>query len=135
MPLKLDLATPADAPRIAEIHMAAFGPNAMLRAQFPSPQVRRALQGCIEHKALVDIDDPKTTVLVVRDIRDDEAQQEKVPPAVAFAKWSHPIGQDENYTEPPWVWPEGTDMGVLNAWTDTTEGAEDRIMAGNPCYR
>ena len=54
-----------DAPRIAEIHMAAFGRNAMLHAQFPTPATREALQTCIRDKAVADIEDPKTTVLVV----------------------------------------------------------------------
>jgi hypothetical protein len=64
-PLLMRLATRQDAPRIAEIHMAAFGTNAMLLAQFPTPAIRQALQISIENKALADIDDPKTTVLVV----------------------------------------------------------------------
>lgn len=58
-------ATRQDAPRVAEIHMAAFGHNAMLLAQFPTPSIRQRLQTCIEDKALADIDDPNTTVLVV----------------------------------------------------------------------
>lgn len=131
MPLKLDLATPADAPRIAEIHMAAFGPNAMLRAQFPSPQVRRALQKSIENKALADIRDPKTTVLIVRDVKNPE---ERTWLTVAFAKWSHPIEEGEDYTEPPWVWPDGTDMGVLNAWTEALEKASSQVVGSDPCY-
>lgn len=45
--------------------MAAFQHNAMLRAQFPTPTIRKSLQACIEDKALADIDDPKITVLVV----------------------------------------------------------------------
>lgn len=63
--LRLHTATREDASRIAEIHMAAFGPNAMLHAQFPTPIIRQELQKCIEKKALADIDDSKTTVLVV----------------------------------------------------------------------
>lgn len=63
--LHIRAATREDAPRIAEIHMAAFGPNAMLRAQFPTPAIRQGLQTCIENKAVADIDDPKTSVLVV----------------------------------------------------------------------
>lgn len=54
-----------DASRIAAIHMAAFGPNAMLHAQFPTPAIRKGLQTCIEEKALADMDGPKITVLVV----------------------------------------------------------------------
>lgn len=54
-----------DAARIAEIHMAAFKDNAMLRAQFPTPTIRKSLQICIEDKTLADINDPKISVLVV----------------------------------------------------------------------
>lgn len=63
--LHLRAARREDVHRIAEIHMAAFGPNAMLHAQFPTPPTRKALQSCIANKALADIDNPKTTVLVV----------------------------------------------------------------------
>lgn len=63
--LHIRVATPQDAPRIAEIHMAAFGPNAMLHAQFPTPAIRQGLQTCVEDKALADINDQNTTVLVV----------------------------------------------------------------------
>ncbi len=63
--IQIRAATRRDATRVAEIHMAAFGRNAMLHAQFPTPAIRQGLQTCIEDKALADIDDPKTTVLVV----------------------------------------------------------------------
>lgn len=63
--LQMRFATREDAPRIAEIHMAAFKHNTMLHAQFPTPAVRRGLQVAIENKALADIDDPKASVLVV----------------------------------------------------------------------
>jgi len=68
MPLYLSHATQEDAPRIAEIHMAAFASNGMLLAQFPTPEVRVALQSCIENKALADIKDDKISVLIVRDV-------------------------------------------------------------------
>ncbi|KAL7625835.1 hypothetical protein AAE478_005058 [Parahypoxylon ruwenzoriense] len=132
MPLEISLATHADAPRIAEIHMTAFGDNAMLRAQFPSPSVREALQRSIELKALADIDDPKISVLVVKD---PQYQQESNYGVVAFAKWSHPVYEGESYAEPPWIWPEGTDHDVLAAWTKKMEEAQERALGTNPCYR
>jgi len=46
--------------------MAAFNPNAMLLAQFPTPEARRGLLESIRVKALADIADPKISVLVVR---------------------------------------------------------------------
>jgi len=70
MPLHLSLATPEDAPRIAEIHMAAFATNGMLLAQFPTPEIRAALQISIEEKALADIKDDKISVLVVREMNE-----------------------------------------------------------------
>lgn len=150
MPLLLMPALCADAGRIAEIHMAAFSSNAMLRAQFPMPALRESLQNTIELKALADIDDPKTTVLVVRDVPDnetDQAQHESLTrelnganarlrdPVVAFAKWSHPVADGEDYTEPPWLWPKGTNWEVLESWTKKTEEAQQRALGQRPCYR
>lgn len=151
MPLVLTLAHRADAGRIAEIHMAAFGPNMMLRAQFPTPAVRQALQRCIEMETLAEIDDPKTTVLIVRESPDDEqltsaqsgpliqskdkAEQERKGRAIAFAKWAHPVTDEEDYVEPPWMWPEGTDRNVLENWMRKTEEAQERALGRTPCYR
>jgi hypothetical protein len=151
MPLVPTFAHHADAGRIAEIHMAAFGSNVMLCAQFPTPAVRQALQKSIEMKVLADIDDPKTTVLVVRDSPDDEqpssaqsasliqnkdkTEQERKGRAIAFAIWIHPVTDEEDYIEPPWVWPEGADRNVLENWTRKTEEAQERALSRTPCYR
>ncbi|OTB00275.1 hypothetical protein M426DRAFT_324423 [Hypoxylon sp. CI-4A] len=126
MPLILSEANHTDAYRISEIHMATFGSNKMLLAQFPMPALHEPLRKCIEMKALADIDDPKTTVLVVR----EESGQ-----AVAFAKWAHPVTPDEDYVEPPWIWPEGTNMEVLEGWTKKTEEAQQKALGETPCYR
>lgn len=127
MALEICLATTADAGRIAEIHMAAFGANELLVAQFPTPEVRRSLRLCIEQKALADIKEPKVTVLVAETAEPYET--------VAFAKWSHPVQAGENYAETPWVCPEGTDLAVLGAWTAMMEDAEGDILGSTPCYR
>ncbi|ROT35136.1 putative GNAT family acetyltransferase [Sodiomyces alkalinus F11] len=135
MPLQRDYAIPADARQIAEIHMAAFGANAMLQATFPTPSVRAALHETIRAKAAADIQDPRITVLVVRESDTCTQQPHTVPRVVAFAKWSHPVRQGEDYTESPWVWPEGTDRAILDAWTNATEEAQERVLGGRPCYR
>uniref|UniRef100_A0A0B7K9Y3 N-acetyltransferase domain-containing protein n=1 Tax=Bionectria ochroleuca TaxID=29856 RepID=A0A0B7K9Y3_BIOOC len=132
-PLLMRLATRQDAPRIAEIHMAAFGTNAMLLAQFPTPAIRQALQISIENKALADIDDPKTTVLVVAVGSDDP--EKSLDNVISFAKWSHPVDPSEGYVEPPWIWPEGTDLETLAAWTARAAEAETRSLGSTPCYR
>ncbi|KAF3067125.1 hypothetical protein GL218_08902 [Daldinia childiae] len=148
MPLSLSVAELTDAARIAEIHMAAFGSNAMLLAQFPTPAVRNALKKSIELKALADIDDLKTTVLVVRDssselhnnstISGDNEQtyeRRRKEQVIAFAKWSHPVRLDEDYVEPPWIWPTGTNLDILNDWAKKTEAAQSRALGNTPCYR
>ena len=126
MPLHVSAAPETDASRIAAIHMAAFGTNAMLLAQFPTPAIREKLQICIAEKALADIKDPKIAVLVIRD--EDEV--------ISFAKWSLPVRQDgETYAEAPWLWPEGTDWEVLDRWAGVVESAKDRVIGQVPCYR
>ncbi|KAL8668714.1 MAG: hypothetical protein Q9168_006672, partial [Polycauliona sp. 1 TL-2023] len=57
--------------------MAAFGSNALLLAQFPTPDVRTQLKDCIARKAAEDILDPNIAVIVAR-------HQDKI---VSFAKW------------------------------------------------
>ena len=129
MPLHVSPASKTDAPRIAAIHMAAFGTNAMLLAQFPTPTVRERLQNCIAAKALADIADQNIAVLVVRD---DVNGTDKV---ISFAKWSLPARQGEVCMEAPWLWPEGTSLGVLEEWTGVVEDAKERVMGEEACYR
>ena len=93
MALILSTAVESDADRIAATHMAAFGLNMMFQAQSVTPTVRDGLRTCIARRALDDIRDPKTAVLVVRD-------QNEI---VSFAKWHLPVLESESYVEPPWA--------------------------------
>lgn len=54
---------------------------------------------------------------------------------IAFAKWSHPVTPGENYVEPPWVWPEGTDLDILEAWTVKVDEAARSSVGDAPYYR
>ncbi|KAI0454715.1 putative GNAT family acetyltransferase [Xylaria acuta] len=161
MPLKLYPAVPTDAGRISEIHIAAFASNAMLLAQFQTPEVRKRLRESIRMKALADIEDPKITVLVVRDILQDSdtlymreaegdsythsdfniirnwsnSEESQAGKVIAFAKWSHPVGKDEKYEETAWVWPPGTNMNILESWGRATEEAQEQSVGDQPCYR
>lgn len=130
--LDMRIATPEDAPRIAEIHMAAFGSNAMLHAQFPTPAIREGLQRSVEEKALADIHDSSTTVLVVTS---SDCLDGNVGAIVAFAKWSHPVPRGQDSAEPPWIWPEGTDLDTLDAWISRAAEIEGRCISDKPCYR
>ena len=125
MALDLSMAVESDADRIAAVHMAAFASNEMLRAQFPTPSAREQLRLCIARKAVDDIQDPKTAVLVVRSEGD----------IISFAKWSLPILESEEYVESPWSWPEETDLAVLNGWMEIVESAKQRVLGNAPCYR
>ncbi|MCJ1336726.1 hypothetical protein MMC09_002004 [Bachmanniomyces sp. S44760] len=46
-------------------------------------------------------------------------------------------GEDEEqeYEEAPWVWPEGTDMEILEEWTRRVDAAGEVVMGRRPCYR
>jgi len=129
MPLTLSIATEAEAEsvaqRIADIHMNAFGSNYMLLAQFPTPAVREGLRQSIFRKAIDDINDSKTTVVLVKD--GDEI--------ISFAKWVDPIREGESYEEPPWHWPEGTRLDILDDWTGRVEKASDEVLGSRPHYR
>ena len=126
MPLKLSFAVEDDAPRIGDIHMAAFATNEMLLAQFPTPIIREALREAVARKAADDIRDPHTSVLLVQDteLRDE---------VISYAKWSQPTSTDKN--EAPWVWPEGTRLDILDRWTERVETAKTNVLGERSCYR
>lgn len=126
MILSLSTAKEADSDCIAAIHVAAFGANALLRAQFPTPSAREALELCIARKALDDIRDPRIAVLVVRD------QSGEI---ISFAKWSLPMFDSATYLESPWTWPQETNFACLNEWTEKIERATQKILGGAPCCR
>ncbi|MCJ1344462.1 hypothetical protein MMC31_002665 [Peltigera leucophlebia] len=126
MPLKLTFASEDAASRIADIHMAAFATNGMLLAQFPTSAIRDGLRDSIARKALDDIRDPHTAVLLVQD---SELEGE----IISFAKWSLPSSTSDN--EAPWIWPEGTRFDILDQWTQRVEGAKSKVLGDEPCYR
>ena len=129
MKSRVTTATETDADRIADVHMAAFGSNALLHAQFPTPSVRTQLRDSIAAKAAADIRDPNIAVVVVRDLENQ---------IMSFAKWSMPVAATEQgqgtYAETPWRWPEGTNFAVLDEWTARMENAKQRFVGERPAY-
>lgn len=125
--LTLIEASEDDATRIADIHMAAFGSNLMLLAQFPTPAIRDKLRVTLREKVVDEIRDPQWAVLVVCD---DTGK------IISFAKWRRPIPESEwgVYVEAPWKWPEGTRLDVLEEWTWKVEEAGERLLGRTPCY-
>jgi hypothetical protein len=127
---QVELAAESDARRIAEIHMATLGSNHMLIAQFPTPEARNGLFTSIEEKAKADIRDPETAVLVAIDARQMGTRQ-----IIAFAKWSLPVLEERKDEEPPWDWPLGTDLAVLEGWMARAEVASRQVLSSAPAFR
>ena len=120
--------TPAaepDASRIADIHMAAFASNALLLAQFPTPEIRTQFRDCIASKTAADIRDPNIAVLVARD------QEDQI---ISFAKWSLPVTDQGTDAETPWRWPAGSNLPVLEAWAARMEEAHRRVVGERLSY-
>jgi hypothetical protein len=125
--LTLSEASEDDAARIADIHMAAFGTNLMLLAQFPTPASRDELRVTLREKAVDEIRDPQWTVLVVCD---DTGK------IISFAKWKRPVPESEldRYIEKPWKWPTETRFDILEEWTSKVEEAGNMLLGTTPCY-
>ena len=125
MVLEVTAATKSDADRIADIHMAAFGTNMLLLAQFLTLAIRDQLRDCIAQKASDDLRDPNIAVRIVRD-------HDQI---IAFAKWSLPVSTSKTYEEAPWNWPQGTNYSVLDEWTEKSEAVKERILGNSLSYR
>jgi hypothetical protein len=98
-------------------------------------------------KTRADIEDVKTTVLVTwivdeatADPRSHGARNRSLDARphdgkiIGFAKWAHPTDPQDDYQEPAWIWPEGTEHDVLNDWARVMEEAEHAAIGSEPCY-
>jgi sialic acid synthase SpsE len=89
--------------------MDAFSSNALIRAIHAADEGLRDLHKAVEMKALADIKDAKTTVIIVRDVNEGTAASESNiaierstnGDIIGFAKWTHPMHPSEIYTPPP----------------------------------
>ncbi|KAH7087551.1 hypothetical protein FB567DRAFT_525211 [Paraphoma chrysanthemicola] len=120
MSFRLQIAQPDDVPRITQIYMDAFSSNAIIRAIHACDEGLNDLRQAVAEKALADIRDAKTTVLVAKyqdneiGLKRPEQAPEKVrkdlavvresindTQVIAFAKWAHPVVPDE-HVFPTW---------------------------------
>jgi predicted N-acetyltransferase YhbS len=140
MEFRLSIAQPRDASRITQIHMDAFGSNAIIRAIHAADPELEELRRAVEDKILADTQDEKITVLVVRA---DTPPGDKVEGAkrvvaagdiIAFAKWTHPIHPGEHYTPPSWNLPKSTNQNILGPWRKEVERVEAKIIGDTPRY-
>jgi hypothetical protein len=153
MMFQLELAQSDDATRIAEIHMNAFGSNALIRAIHAADEDLRDLFKAVENKALADMRDVKTTVLVVRHVNgntvnseidmsgagpgnevDNTVTRDARGDVVGFAKWTHPIYPSDDYSPPLWNLPESTDLEILRPWRIQVEKVEEEVIGQTPRY-
>jgi hypothetical protein len=146
MSFQLEIARPEDAPRITQIHMDAFGSNALICAIHATDSELNELRKAVEMKALADMGDSKTTVLVVRHV--ENIASERSPGAstergdtrsdahdiVGFSKWIHPYHPYDNYAPPSWTLPKTTDWKILRPWIAEVQKVEEEIIGSTPRF-
>lgn len=149
--LILTPAIPADAPRIAELHMAGFGNDPILLAAFPTPAVRDALQRDLEARTVREIGSSRMSVLVVRCVEyegeekhdegrgvDGVEEGKRKSTVVSLAKWAHPMAEAEegqHVEEQPRARPEGTVVRILERYHEELEKVQSKVIGKTPCYR
>jgi hypothetical protein len=123
--------------------MDAFSSNAIIRAIHSVDKDLKDWRKSVEKKALADIHDEKTTVLVVRYHEEDRAEMAHESSAetrnrhsdiIGFAKWTHPFRSEDEYTPPVWKVPESTDQRILRPWLDEVQKVEADIIGETPRY-
>jgi hypothetical protein len=146
MSFRLEIARPDDAPRITQIHMDSFGSNALIRAIHATDLELSELRKAVEMKALADMEDSKTTVLVVRHVNiitserslgastEEGNTRSESRDIVGFAKWIHSYHPDDKYTPPSWTLPKTTDWKVLRPWIAEVQKVEEQIIGSTPRF-
>jgi hypothetical protein len=121
------------------MHMDALGSNAVICAIHAEDEDLAELREAVEAKALADMNDEKTTVLVDHAVtapsgQDDEDGRSAAPTEdiITFAKWTHPIHPSEDCTPPAWNLPRSTDRDILRLWIEEVERVEAKIIGNTP---
>jgi len=118
--------TTADAPRIAEIHLAAMDLNPLLHVQFPTPESLVSLREFLVMYTAGQLTSPKSGVLVARDAETDRA--------VAFVKWESPFHHEEFKLEEDLQYSKGCCRQYLDGYVALAEEAKKRSFGDRPCY-
>ncbi|KAL2197858.1 hypothetical protein P885DRAFT_68073 [Corynascus similis CBS 632.67] len=117
----------ADAPRIAEIHLAAMDANPLLHAQFPAPESLKSLQRFLEVNTVEQLRDPSTGVLVARD--------PETGIIAGFVKWSSPSHPEKTKLESGDLRDlKGCRPEFLECYVSLAEEAKKRCFGNQPCY-
>ncbi|KAK4149069.1 hypothetical protein C8A00DRAFT_47244 [Chaetomidium leptoderma] len=117
-----------DAPRIAEIHLAAMDANPLLHAQFPAPESLKALEQFLEAYTVQQLRDSGSGVLVARDV--------DTGVVVGFAKWDSPTHPENVKLESGDMrYLEGCQRAFLDGYASLAEEAKRRCFPDQACYR
>ena len=118
----------ADAPRIAEIHLAAMDANPLLHAQFPSPESLQSVRRYLEAYTAEQLRSADSGVLVARD--------PETGAVAAFAKWDSPAHPEDVKLESGDLrYLEGCRREFLDGYAALAEQAKKRCFGDRPCYR
>jgi hypothetical protein len=129
MMFQLEVARPEHAPRITQIHIDAFGTNAIVRAIHAADRGFQELCKAIERKALADMADSNTTVLIARNAGGNADDLSNI---IGFAKWVAPIHPEEQHFTPPWDLEKTADWEILGPWIEIAQKVEDEIIGNTP---
>ncbi|KAL2166109.1 hypothetical protein VTG60DRAFT_3292 [Thermothelomyces hinnuleus] len=117
----------ADAPRIAEIHLAAMDANPLLHAQFPASESLKSLQQFLEADTAEQLRDPSSGVLIARD--------PETGVIAGFAKWNSPSHPEMVKLESGSLRDlEGCRREFLDRYVSLAEEARERCFGDQPCY-
>ncbi|KAK4241769.1 acyl-CoA N-acyltransferase [Achaetomium macrosporum] len=118
----------ADAPRIAEIHLAAMDSNPLLHAQFPTPESLESLQQFLRAYTAEQLQNAASGVFVARD--------PDTGLIAGFMKWdspSHP--EDVKLESGDLRYLEGCRREFLDGYAALATEAKSRCFGDEPCYR
>jgi ribosomal protein S18 acetylase RimI-like enzyme len=127
MTITINLAKLEDAARIAELHIQAFSPNALMQAIHGPPSTWQALQKSAEEKFRADMQNANMSVLVARE--DDEEME-----VVGYAVWVHPEEERARAPLPSWNLPESTNWDVLRPWKEEAGKVAEGVIRDTVHY-
>ncbi|KAL2162062.1 hypothetical protein VTH06DRAFT_7847 [Thermothelomyces fergusii] len=116
----------ADAPRIAQIHVAAMDANPLLHAQFPTSEGLKSLQRYLEAHTTEQLRDPSSGILVARDT--------ETGVITGFVKWNSPSHPEVKLERGSLRDIEGCRPELLDRYVALVEEAKKRCFGDQPCY-
>ena len=125
MPLGVHKAKPSDVPLLADIYFAAFARHPLYEVAYNTPALKKGHRECFVKDTLLELEDSRYVVLVVRE--SDEI--------IAFARWDLPIQEDDKRLPLFRSVPDEMDMSIFDRILDAGEREWIKQVEGSqPCY-